>query len=263
MQIVRHAQYIKDQKRRGRWLALVGFILLSGSLFVAWYPSLLIAAYVAMLAGFVMFNMGMQGIGKWSRDPRNDQLIDHRLKGLSDRNTVIHYAKPGGKVVEHLLVYPGGVMVLTAKELDGKITQRRQSWRKAGGAIRRMFSFSGPQLGNPSFETENAIKRVEGFLAENQLEADVNGAVVFVHPKAELEIQEPDFPVLHGEELEEFVREQPADPTFTEDERARVVELLSAGQKVETPTVERASRRPRPVKRVAAPKTKSKTKASA
>lgn len=263
MQIVRHAQYIKDQKRRGRWLALVGFILLSGSLFVAWYPSLLIAAYVAMLAGFVMFNMGMQGIGKWSRDPRNDQLIDHRLKGLSDRNTVVHYARPGGKVVEHLLVYPGGVMVLTAKEIDGKISQRRQSWRKAGGAFRRMFSFSGPQLGNPSFETENAIKRVEGFLAENQLEADVNGAIVFVHPKAELDIEEPDFPVLHGEELEEFVREQPADPTFTEDERVRVVELFSAGQKVETPTVERASRRPRPVKRVAAPKAKSKTKASA
>lgn len=261
MQIVRHAQYVKDQKRRGRWLALLGFILLSGSLFIAWYPDLLIVAYIAMLAGFVMFNMGMQGIGKWSRDPRNDQIFDHRMKGLSDRHTIVHYAKVGGKVVEHLLVHPGGVLVMTGKEIDGKISQVRQSWKKSGSLFRRMFTFSGPQLGNPSFETENSVKRVEAFLAENQLEVDVLGAVVFLHPKAELDITEPDFPVLHGEELEEFVRDLPADPDFTEDERARVIELLSQGGKVETPTVERAARRPRPVKRVAAPKTKSKASA--
>ena len=42
MQIVRHAKYVKDRKKRGRWLALLGFVLLSGSLFLAWYPELLI-----------------------------------------------------------------------------------------------------------------------------------------------------------------------------------------------------------------------------
>lgn len=263
MQIVRHAKYVKDRKKRGRWLALLGFILLSGSLFLAWYPELLIVAYVAMLVGFIMFNMGMQGIGKWSRSPRNDEILDHRLKGLSDRHTVVHYANVGGKVVEHLMVYPGGVMVMTGKEIDGKISQVRQSWKKAGGLFRRMFTFSGPQLGNPSFETEASIKRVEAFLAENQLEADVLGAVVFLHPKAELDITEPDFPVLHGEEMEEFVRDLPADETFTEAERERVIELLSGGEQVEKPVVEQSSRRPRPVKRVAAPKAKAKTKASA
>lgn len=263
MQIVRHAKYIKDRKKRGRVLALLGFLLLSGSLFIAWYPELLIVAYVSMLAGFIMFNMGMQGIGKWSRSPRNDELIDHRVKGLNDRHTVVHYPNVGGKVVEHLMVYPGGVLVLTGKEIDGKISQVRQSWKKAGGLFRRMFTFSGPQLGNPSFETEASVKRVEAYLAEHQLEADVLGAVVFLHPKAELDIREPDFPVLHGEEMEEFVRDLPADETFTEDERARVIELLSQGEKVETPKIEQSSRRPRPVKRVAAPKTKAKTKASA
>jgi hypothetical protein len=42
-----------------------------------------------------------------------------------------------------------------------------------------------------------------------------------------------------------------------------VIDLLSKGEKVETPAVEKTSRRPRPVKRVAAPKAKAKTKASA
>jgi hypothetical protein len=242
-------------------MALLGFIMLSGSLFIAWFPEFLVFAYVAMLVGFVLFNIGMQAIGKWSRDPRNDQIIDLRMKGLNDRYTVIHYAQVGKDVMEHLMVYPGGIVVLTAKELDGKISQVRQAWRKKGGLIRRLFSFSGPQLGNPSFETENAIKKVEAFLAENQLEVDVLGAVVFLHPKAELDIQEPDFPVLHGEELEDFARDLPADDTFTEEERSRLIALLSQGEKVETPTVQKTSRRPRPVKRVAAPKTKAKTKA--
>jgi hypothetical protein len=263
MQIVRHIQYVKDRKRRGRWLALLGFILLSGSLLIAWYPELLIIAYVSMLTGFVMFNIGMQGIGKWSRNPRNDEILDHRMKGLSDRHTLIHYPNVGGKVVEHLLVYPGGLLVITAKEVDGKISQVRKSWKKSGGLLRRMFSFSGPQVGNPSLETDASIARVESFLAENQLESEVLGAVTFLHPKAELSVQEPDLPVLHGEEMEEFVRELPSDPTFSEEERDRLVELLSRGEKVEMPTVERSSRRPRPVKRVAAPKTKAKTKASA
>jgi hypothetical protein len=155
------------------------------------------------------------------------------------------------------------VLVMTARELDGKISQVRSSWRKTGGLFRRLFSFSGPQLGNPSFETETNIKRVQEFLAENHLEVDVTGSVVFLNPKVDLEIREPDFPVLHSEEMEEFVRDLPADETFTEDERARVIELFSQGEKVETPVVEKASRRPRPVRRVAAPKAKTKTKASA
>lgn len=263
MQIVRHAEYVKDRKKRGRWMALLGFVLLSGSLFIAWYPQFLIIAYVAMLIGFVMFNIGMQGIGKWSRDPRNDQILDHRMKGLGDRFTIIHYPQIGKQVIEHLLVYPGGVLVMTAKEIGGKISQKGKSWRKQGGLFRRLFTFSGPQLGNPSFETETNVKRVEEFLAQHQVEVDVTGSVVFVHPKAELEIEDPDFPVLHGEEMEEFVRDLPADETFTQEERAQVVELLSQGAKVETPTVEKSSRRPRPVRRVAAPKAKAKTKASA
>ena len=78
-----------------------------------------------------------------------------------------------------------------------------------------------------------------------------------------MNITDPDFPVLHGEEMEEFVRDLPADESFTEEERARVIELFSQGEKVETPTVEKTARRPRPVKRVAAPKTKAKSKVSA
>jgi len=263
MQIVRHTQYIKEQKRKGRLLAVFGFLLLTGSLFVAWFPELLLFAYIAMLAGFVMFNIGMQLVGKWSRNPRNDQIFDHRMKGLNSRYTLIHYPRVGKKVVEHLLVHPGGLLVMTARELDGKVSQVRSSWKKTGGLFRRLFSFSGPQLGNPSFETDASMQRIQTYLQENQLEVDVLGAVVFLNPRIDLEIQEPDFPVLHGEEMEDFVRDLPVDESFTDAEKARVIALFSEGAQVESASAEQASRRPRPVKRVAAPKTKAKTKEKA
>lgn len=257
MRIVRHNGYISQRKKRARIFSLLGFLLLSGSLFIAWYPNFLLIAYIAMLGGFILFNAGMQQVGKWTRNPRNDQLLDHQLKNLSDRVTVVHYAPFGKHIVEHAVLHPGGLVVLTAREVDGTIEKRGGRWKRKGGLYRRLFSFSGPQLGNPSFETDANVRRVEEFLAEHQMEVDVEGAIVFLHPRTELDIEDPDYPVLHGDEVDEFIRDLPVDESFTREERERIVGLLSAGERVETPQSQKqGARRPRPVKRVAAAKVK-------
>jgi hypothetical protein len=257
MRIVRHNAHISERKRRARIFSFFGFLLLAGSLLIAWYPEFLLFAYVAMLGGFILFNMGMQQLGKWTRNPRNDQFLDHQMKSLSDKVTLIHYPQFGKHIIEHVVVHPGGLLVLTAREVDGTIEKRGTRWRRKGGLYRRLFSFSGPQVGNPSFETDANVKRAEDFLAEHQMEVDVEGAIVFVHPRAELDIEDPDYPVLHGDEVAEFIRDLPADETFTREERERIVELLSIGELVETPQAQKqGARRPRPVRRVAAPRAK-------
>jgi hypothetical protein len=259
MRIIRHNAYIAQRKKRARLYALIGFLLLSGSLLIAWYPDYLLIAYVAMLGGFVLFNMGMQQVGKWTRNPRNDQILDLRMRSLSDRVTLVHYAAIGKHHIEHIAVHPGGLAVLTTREIDGTIEKRRGRWKRKGGLFRRLFSFSGPQLGNPGYETDQDVKRLEDWLAEQQMEVDVQGAIVFVHPKTELDIEDPDYPVLHGEEVDEFVRDLPVDPTFESEERDRIIELLAAGETVEIEKAQKSgASRPRPVKRVAAPKAKSR-----
>src|SRR5699024_1490040 len=112
----------------------------------------LLFAYVAMLAGFIMFNMGMQQLGKWTRNPRNDQILDHRMNSMSDRFAMVHYAAFGKPVIEHAVVHPAGVTILTAQEVEGTIQQRGARWKRKSGMFRRLFSFSGTQVGNPSFE---------------------------------------------------------------------------------------------------------------
>lgn len=249
MKIIRHDAYIAKRRRNSKLIALVGFLLLTGTLFLALNPRLILISYLLMLGGFVLFNIGMQQVGKWSRNPRNDQMIDQHLKALPDRYAIVHYAEVGKRRIEHILVHPGGALALTAKEIDGEIHQRQQRWRRKSAGLRRFFTFSGPQLGNPSVETDRDVAELERFLESHQLEVEVEGAIAFVHPAVELHIEEPDYPVLHGDELAGFVGTLPADESFTAREREQLVGLLKGSEVVNAPV---ATGRRRPVKRRAA-----------
>lgn len=250
MRIIRHNGYINSRKRRARWMAFLGFLVLTSTLWIALNPDLLLPAYLAMFAGFILFNLGMQQVGKWSRNPRNDQFLDALLREkLSDRYALIHFAPIGKRKAEHLLWYPGGLLVITLRELDGTIVERGPRWSRKGMGLRRLFSFSGPQLGNPSMETDEAIKEVEAYLAERQLEFDVNGAIVFFHPQVELDIENPEYPVLLGDELADFIKNLEPDPSISQAEQNAFLEPLMEGDDVEMPQTQV---RRRPVRRRAA-----------
>lgn len=255
MKIIRHDAYIATRKRNAKLVAALGFVMLIGTLFLALNPSMILISYILMLSGFVLFNIGMQQVGRWTRNPRNDQAIDHHLKNLPDRYSVIHYAPVNTKRVDHMVIHPGGALVITSKEVDGTIVENGSKWRRRGSGLRRFFSFSGPQLGNPSIETEESVKRLENLLAEKSMEVDVEGAVVFLNPMAELEITDPDYPVLHGDELQLFVSRLPADEALTSVEREQLIAILSDGAVAvsgATPGSSRGSAstgRRRPVKR--------------
>lgn len=229
MKIIRHDKYIATRKRNAKLVAALGFVLLVGTLFLALNPRLILISYILMLSGFVLFNLGMQQVGKWTRNPRNDQAIDYHLKNLPDRYTVVHYAPVANKRIEHVVVHPGGALVLTSKEVDGLIVENGSKWRRKGSGLRRFFSFSGPQLGNPSVETDDGVNRLEKLLAEKAMEVDVEGAVVFLHPQTELEIENPDYPVLHADEIQTYISRLPADETFTASEREQLVSILAEG----------------------------------
>lgn len=228
-------------------MAFLGFLVLTSTLWIALNPSLLIPAYIAMFAGFILFNFGMQQVGKWSRNPRNDQFLDALLRDkLSDKYVLIHFAPIGKRKAEHLLWYPGGLLNITLREIDGTIVERGKRWARKGLGLRRLFSFSGPQLGNPGVDTEEAIKEVEAYLAERQMEFDVDGVITFFHPEVELDIEDPEYPVLLGDELPEFIRDLEPDSSISQAERETFLEPLTEGEDVETPQMQT---RRRPVRR--------------
>jgi hypothetical protein len=251
MQVVRNIGHVKRRRRLGRWAALVGFLMLASTFFAVFLQEYIVFAYGLLLVGFVSFNFGMQQLGKWSntpRHPRNDLAIDEQLNALSDKYVLLHYIRLGKTVIEHALVYPGGVLVMTARDVPGTVIARKNRWRRSGLGVMRMFGMSGPQLGNPVYETEQSVTTIEKALRDAQLEYDVFGVILFTAPTVELDVEDTDYDAITLSELEGFVRHLEVDPAFKTAERDRLVEILGQGEELER-TERTSTRRPVRVKR--------------
>ena len=251
MRIIRDIGYVNKKRRIGRWSALVGFALLGSAFWLATTgPENVLLAYVPLLVGTLAFHFGMQQIAKWSRTPRNDQFLDNQLRSIGDKYTLIHYATTGKRVIEHLLLHPGGIQTFTVRELAGTVDYHNGRWRKKGAGFGRFFGMGGPQLGNPGVDAQADLNALSELLTQAQLEVDTDAAITFINPAVELDVEEPDFPVMNADGLPEFVRTLPVDTDLRPTERQAIVDLLvSRAQELEDmqPVVKR-----RPVKRRAA-----------
>src|SRR5688572_11573876 len=134
MKVYRDLDYVKKRKRAAVATALGGVALLGASHYLVFTGGQseirALFAYIPLLAGIIIFHLGMQQVGKWNRAQRNDVIIDALLKDLGERYSLIHYARVGKRTVEHALIYPGGVLTITARELPGGVAYRDGRWRK-------------------------------------------------------------------------------------------------------------------------------------
>lgn len=259
MRIYRNTGYIDASKRRAKLMAIGGFAMLIATFPVAFFMSsrnnnFIFLTYVFLVIGFILFNRGMQQIGRWgnnARHVREDLSLDSHLKSLSDKYTLIHYGRPLDKVIDHTLVHPGGVLVITTKDFPGQVKVDNDVWRKNGSVLGRMFAFSGPQVGNPTKETGQSLDNVEAALRSADLESEIEAVIVFTASTAEIEVDGSSDPVIPVEELDAYVRDLEPDIELSTDERNAIVELLAKGEQVEEP-VKTTTRRPVKVKKRAA-----------
>ena len=251
MKIYRDVEYIQKRKRLATLTSIAGVALLGSAFWLASTggPSGVFVAYIPLLAGTIIFHLGMQQVGKWNRAQRNDVILDALLKDLGERYTLVHYARIGKRIVEHSLVHPGGVLTITARDLPGGVSYRDGKWRKVGQGISRFFGMGGSFLGNPTSDTTADVAALHQLLADEQPVVDIDGAVAFLNPRVTLDVLEPDFPVTNAEGLRPFVASLPADSGLQGPNRQRIVELLIQEGSFEAP---QAAPTRRPVKRRAA-----------
>ncbi len=244
MQLIRNVGYIKAQQRRGRLFTAVGFVGLAIAFVLVWWQRenapLIIAAYALMIVGFLCFNIGLQTVGKFvsnARKKRPDEQIDRALARLNDRYTAIHYAQLGKRTVDHLIVHTSGVLVLTIREVTGKVIVNGRTWRKGGNPLGRLMNYSAPQLGNPSGDNDAAVETVRETLRQAGLPEQVEGAIVFTNSLAEVSGESP-LDVVGIDGLLELVRDMAnaagATP-LSSRERGAVVAALSQGAELEQP----------------------------
>jgi hypothetical protein len=212
MKVYRDLDYVKKRKRLATVASIAGVALLGSAFWLASASGStgVLIAYIPLLAGTIIFHLGMQQVGKWNRAQRNDVILDALLKDLGDRYALIHYAKGGKRTVEHALVHPGGVLTITARELPGGVAYRDGRWRKVGQGLSRLFGMGGAFLGNPASDAAADVQAVTELLRAEQMQTDVDGVIAFVNPRVTLDVVEPDFPVTNGEGLKAYIASLPA-----------------------------------------------------
>ncbi len=216
MLVARNLEQVSINKRISRIKVAVGLAFFVVGSIVAFQGNvgLLIAAYAIVITGFVLFNTGLQGVAKWGRKVRNDMLVDNELRRLSDRYTVIHYPRIGNRTIDHILVHETGLIVMTTKEVIGRVDVSGSQYRKAGaGGLGRMFGMGGPQMGQPA--SENGLDRkallealaTEAATRDWPTDVPVDGLVVFIAPNVVLNVaDDADPPAVKAKELLPWVQ---------------------------------------------------------
>jgi hypothetical protein len=251
MRVIRNATYTRQQKSRAKWLTFSGFLLFAVGFGLVALLDNVIYSYMTLIPAYVLFIAGMQQLGKWTnsaRRPRGDLLLDDLLKHLPDRYTMIHFPKIGATVVEHLLLHPGGALIIVMRDVAGRVELRKKRFRRTSNILGRVIGASGPPLGQPDDELEKGIRAVSAELREQKLEIDVDGVVVFTSADHQLDEIDPEVDAIGVSDLPDYVRVLEVDPSFRQQERDLIANKLTAGEGFERSEPMR-TRRPVVVKR--------------
>lgn len=252
MRVVRNVGYLKKRQRAARLIIALGLAGLLGSIALTFLQQLLYIylAYAALITGFLFFNAGMQQWAKWNRRPRPDELLDSAMRRLNDRYTLVHYPDvPEGWRPEHVLIWPGGILNITTRELAGRIVVKGMRWRRLDRFLIRLLTFGGPPLGNPTVECQRQVEALQRFLAQRDLPgADlVEGLIVFLNDQAQLQVIESPVSIVTRKELFDAIRAYGSERRLSQGEIDEIVTALAQGEEVEGP-VSLPTRQPSKVK---------------
>jgi hypothetical protein len=216
--VITNENYIKEQFRNARRLQILGIAALVIAFLISCpitvgvnlpVPVILVA-YPFLIAGFPLLTMGNSRLRRLRSIPRADLLLNNELKGLNNKYSLYHYVSVDGKIFKHLLVAPGGLLVIESRDVTGPITctsgPKGDRWKARTGLLAQ-FSGSGPQLGNPSQDLADGLERAKALLASiNKPSVVARGLVVFTREE-DLEIESCSYPGVPLSETKATVRQ--------------------------------------------------------
>ena len=219
MKIHINDRLVRRNSRLGQIASLVGLLVLVGGMFISFqYQNLVGVAWIALLIGFALSQLGLYFGNRWGRRPRPDEHLSVALKSLDDRHSLYHYLTP----VPHLLVGPSGLWVLMPFHQIGKITYEKGRWKQKGGNVlqRYLRLFAQEGIGRPDIDGPAEAQAIQRYLKKQLPDLaipEVRPVLVFTSEKAELEVGETPIPTLELKKLKELIRksskEQTIEPT--------------------------------------------------
>ncbi|MCA9913769.1 MAG: hypothetical protein KC496_10490 [Anaerolineae bacterium] len=184
---------------------VAGFIVINLPLFTGELPSnfFVLLQLILVPLAFLLTVTSVRLTNNWARQPYPDEAINEGLKGISKKSVVYHfYHAPA----EHVLIAPQGVFAIVTRWHKGYHTNQGSDWRTKRSALGRVANIIRMDgIGNPTQDAQRAASHVEKLLNKivPDAEIDVTPLVVFLDPKAELELEDPEVEVLYASDKSE------------------------------------------------------------
>ncbi len=136
---------------------------------------------------------------QWLRQPRPENAIKDALKGINKKSVLYNYYHFPAR---HVLICPQGVFAMVTRFQDGRFVVRGDRWETVGG-LRLLRFIRGDDIGKPNEEAQRAAAHVKELLTPIAPDLDVQPLIIFVAPRAHLEVSNPIVPVLHTDDKHE------------------------------------------------------------
>lgn len=211
MKIVSNSKLIRRNAKIGQYTSTGALVVLGIGLYLSFAkPNLFAYSLLALVVGFFLSQVGMYFSNKWGRNPRPDEVIDKSLKGLGREYTIYHFVTP----VPHLLVGPAGIWTISPHYQSGVVSYEKNRWRAKGGGFVQSYLrlFGQENIGRPDLESEaeidSAKKYLKKALPEGTEVPEVRTALLFVHPKVDLQLDGAPLPALTPKDMKDFLREE-------------------------------------------------------
>lgn len=194
------------------WIGILGLVAAMAVLFLfAGNPYLVFLGYPFLILGLILskrgsFNNRRHGIGGY-KIASEEKLIATALDGSPSRYHLYSWLKFDNLAVDHLLVTPGGLMIIKACSQMGDFKMSNDSYRRKAGMATWFATVGEPGIGNPTQELNNQVKKLREWFEKKGLEVPVDGVVVFMLPRTKIiQAEEMSYPVCKLEQLKQAIR---------------------------------------------------------
>ena len=186
-----------------------GLLALLASVVVPLFkPQYMSFAYGLMIAGLGVAMTGIYFANRWVKKPRPEASLDVALKSLSNAHRLYHYPSLPS---DHVLLTPNSLVVLETVNLASHFTYKNGHWREMIGVGRALRYIVEEHLGDPFKSARGSAQFLEDQLSqviEGTARLPVKAVVVFTHPAAQVEAENPPLPVCKPDKLKKHLQIQ-------------------------------------------------------
>lgn len=208
MVIIRDDKKIARYRKIGQIFSFAGMAVLIGGMILVFFGDpqrVFWLQILALLAGWLLSQIGIYLAQRYLRRPRPDEVLDEALARVARDGRMYHYLLPA----PHVLLLPTGIVILVAKYQGGNISVEGDKWKQTGMGLRRFFGQEG--LGNPTREAENSVAAVAGFLKKHAPEVEevpIGPLIVFTgQGKQQLDLKGSTIPAMHYTKVKGYLKQ--------------------------------------------------------